>query len=302
MSPGSRSAKKTAWLVCVPEWGLNVRVAAPEEVAGSSRSQLLDLVEVDRAGVPPLTGITLDAGEGDDRGQRLARGATHVVLRRDQLQLAALALLFARERGVDRGVDRGKIIGEEARWCQGRLRRVAYARGVRHAAILPSADEGTAACLSCVWLKRSADTRKVTQSIQLDASRQRHRTTAAPPRNAAARQAGVWRIYSDTLALTKMNWNNTQFDGHAPITIRAARQVGNILNYVGPDYGHLARDGREHVAAFLDSLGADEAAAAAWTLGTMEDSRRRRATTGVAQKRIAGISLGRADRAARVFT
>jgi hypothetical protein len=83
-----------------------------------------------------------------------------------------------------------------------------------------------------------------------------------------------------------MNWNNTQFDGHAPITIRAARQVGNILNYVGPDYGHLARDGREHVAAFLDSLGADEAAAAAWTLSTMEDSRRRRATTGVAQKRI----------------
>jgi hypothetical protein len=39
----------------------------------------------------------------------------------------------------------------------------------------------------------------------------------------------------ETLALTKMNWNNTQFDGHAPITIRAARQVGNILKYVGPD-------------------------------------------------------------------
>lgn len=38
----------------------------------------------------------------------------------------------------------------------------------------------------------------------------------------------------ETLALTKMNWNNTQFDGHAPITIRAARQVGNILKYVGP--------------------------------------------------------------------
>jgi hypothetical protein len=39
----------------------------------------------------------------------------------------------------------------------------------------------------------------------------------------------------EALALTKMNWNNTQFDGHAPITIRAARQVGNILKYVGPD-------------------------------------------------------------------
>jgi hypothetical protein len=32
-----------------------------------------------------------------------------------------------------------------------------------------------------------------------------------------------------------MNWNN-QFDGYAPITIRAASQVGNILKYVGrPD-------------------------------------------------------------------
>jgi hypothetical protein len=39
----------------------------------------------------------------------------------------------------------------------------------------------------------------------------------------------------EALALTKMNWNNTQFDGYAPITTRAARQVGNILEYVGPD-------------------------------------------------------------------
>jgi hypothetical protein len=38
-----------------------------------------------------------------------------------------------------------------------------------------------------------------------------------------------------SLALTKMNWNNTQFEGQAPITIRAPRRVGNILKYVGPD-------------------------------------------------------------------
>jgi hypothetical protein len=36
----------------------------------------------------------------------------------------------------------------------------------------------------------------------------------------------------EILALTKMNWNNTQFDGAEPITIRAARQVGAILKYV----------------------------------------------------------------------
>ena len=33
-------------------------------------------------------------------------------------------------------------------------------------------------------------------------------------------------------ALTKMNWNNTQFDNRNPITLRAARGVGRILKYV----------------------------------------------------------------------
>lgn len=35
----------------------------------------------------------------------------------------------------------------------------------------------------------------------------------------------------EILELTKMNWNNTQFDGGDPITMRAARQVGDILKY-----------------------------------------------------------------------
>jgi hypothetical protein len=38
-------------------------------------------------------------------------------------------------------------------------------------------------------------------------------------------------IGQEILALTKMNWNNTQFDSALPITIRAARQVGDILKY-----------------------------------------------------------------------
>lgn len=39
----------------------------------------------------------------------------------------------------------------------------------------------------------------------------------------------------EILALTKMNWNNTQFDGGEPITLRAAHQVGSILKYVADD-------------------------------------------------------------------
>jgi hypothetical protein len=36
----------------------------------------------------------------------------------------------------------------------------------------------------------------------------------------------------ETLALTKMNWNSTQFDGSLPITVRASRAVGRVLKHV----------------------------------------------------------------------
>lgn len=39
-------------------------------------------------------------------------------------------------------------------------------------------------------------------------------------------------IARDVLALSKMNWNSTQFDGALPIPIRAARQVGKVLKHV----------------------------------------------------------------------
>lgn len=39
-------------------------------------------------------------------------------------------------------------------------------------------------------------------------------------------------LAKEILALTKMNWNNTQFNGFYPITIRAARKVGKILRYI----------------------------------------------------------------------
>jgi hypothetical protein len=40
-------------------------------------------------------------------------------------------------------------------------------------------------------------------------------------------------LAQEILALSKMNWNNTQFDSSLPITVRAARQVGDILKYAG---------------------------------------------------------------------
>jgi hypothetical protein len=43
-------------------------------------------------------------------------------------------------------------------------------------------------------------------------------------------------IAKEILGLTKMNWNNSQFDGGEPITLRAARQVGSILKYLDMNY------------------------------------------------------------------
>ena len=39
-------------------------------------------------------------------------------------------------------------------------------------------------------------------------------------------------ICEEILALSKMNWNNTQFDGKYPITIACARKVGEIMKYL----------------------------------------------------------------------
>jgi hypothetical protein len=46
-------------------------------------------------------------------------------------------------------------------------------------------------------------------------------------------------LAAEALALTKMNWNNTQFDGGWPITVGAARKVGEILRFV-PENGAVA--------------------------------------------------------------
>jgi len=40
-------------------------------------------------------------------------------------------------------------------------------------------------------------------------------------------------ICQEILGLTKMNWNNTQFDGKYPITIQCAQHVGRIMKYLG---------------------------------------------------------------------
>jgi hypothetical protein len=42
-------------------------------------------------------------------------------------------------------------------------------------------------------------------------------------------------LATELLTLTKMNWNNTQLDNSLPITIKAARQVSEIIKYIDDD-------------------------------------------------------------------
>jgi hypothetical protein len=45
-------------------------------------------------------------------------------------------------------------------------------------------------------------------------------------------------LATEILGLTKMNWNNTQFDGKYPVTLGCARKVGEILKYL-PDHEQI---------------------------------------------------------------
>lgn len=47
--------------------------------------------------------------------------------------------------------------------------------------------------------------------------------------------SSVKLIIGEILSLTKMNWNNTQFDRKFPITIESAKKVGDIMKYIPMD-------------------------------------------------------------------
>ena len=49
------------------------------------------------------------------------------------------------------------------------------------------------------------------------------------------------QLATEILALTKLNWNNTQFDSFFPITLKAARQVGDILRHLSGEPPELTR-------------------------------------------------------------
>lgn len=59
------------------------------------------------------------------------------------------------------------------------------------------------------------------------------------PRPIALRAAyierGITEVAEEVLALSKMNWNSTRFDGRLPVSLRTARQVADIIKHLPPD-------------------------------------------------------------------
>ena len=44
--------------------------------------------------------------------------------------------------------------------------------------------------------------------------------------------SSILTLAKDVMALTKVNWNTTQFDQKFPVPIKAAREVGRILKHI----------------------------------------------------------------------
>jgi hypothetical protein len=61
---------------------------------------------------------------------------------------------------------------------------------------------------------------------------------------AACIERSLFEVCEEALALSKMNWNSTRFDGRLPVTLRTARQVADIIKhlpegaYVEPTYAY----------------------------------------------------------------
>ena len=53
--------------------------------------------------------------------------------------------------------------------------------------------------------------------------------------HSALSDESIEEICYEILSLSKMNWNNTQFDGKYPITVSCARKVGEIMKYINED-------------------------------------------------------------------
>jgi hypothetical protein len=51
----------------------------------------------------------------------------------------------------------------------------------------------------------------------------------------AVLERSILDVAEEVMALSKMNWNSTRFDGRLPVSLRTARQVADIIKHLEPD-------------------------------------------------------------------
>ena len=119
VSPGCSSARNTAWLAWLPEFGCTLAKLAAEEPAGPLDRQVLGDVDELAAAVVAPARIALGVLVGHHRALRLEHGAADDVLRGDQLDLVALAAELVADGAGDLRVAGGEVFGEEAAVGQG---------------------------------------------------------------------------------------------------------------------------------------------------------------------------------------
>ena len=113
--------------------GLDVGEARAEELAGPLDRQRLGHVDELAAAVVALARIALGVLVRHHRALRLEHGAADDVLRRDQLDLVALAAELAPDGGENLRVAGGEILAEEAAVGQGVFHRARGSSGVQGA-------------------------------------------------------------------------------------------------------------------------------------------------------------------------
>lgn len=61
-------------------------------------------------------------------------------------------------------------------------------------------------------------------------------STAAKKTKGELRLFYVHQNLTNSLGLTKMNWNSIRFDGKCPVTLLCSRKVGEIMKYLPEDF------------------------------------------------------------------
>ena len=119
VSPGCSSARNTAWFIWLPEFGCTLAKLQPNSFLARSMASVLGDVDELAAAIVALARIALGIFVGQDRALRLEHGAADDVLRRDQLDLVALAAELVGDRAGDLGIGLGEGRGEECIFIRG---------------------------------------------------------------------------------------------------------------------------------------------------------------------------------------